>query len=454
MLKRAIGLYVGMIILLLIVTACGGGSTKNNQNAEQNGTAPTPVKSTDSPKNNVQTVPPDPIKLVMLQDGATISDEEFFDLIVTPVKTRYPHITVEIHRNTKGNPGLSDLIVGGEFPDFMFTTRHQIKYNKELNTALDLTNLIKKYNVDLNKFDPAAMETSMVFGGSKEQIYGIPFSLNFLALFYNVDLFDRFGVDYPTEGMTWDEVIVLARNFSRTVDGVEYKGVGAIPAAGGLATQLSLPLVNSTTLKAEVTTDGWKRVFEVVHAINDIPGNKGANLNNFLKDKILAMVPSYDARIAALELLYGTPEDFNWDITQFPSFPERPNTSLDSTGHFLMVSSLSKHKEEAFQVIDLLTSVENQKLITEHGRFTSLNDQTIKDMYGVNMKSLQGKNIKAVFQSVFAPQYQVTDYDLFVTPHINAAIKSVIDGELDINSALRQAEEASNKEIEAQKVMK
>src|SRR5690606_8011575 len=101
-------------------------------------------------------------------------------------------------------------------------------------------------------------------------------------------------------------------------------------------------------------------VFEVVHAINDIPGNKGANLNNFLKDKILAMVPSYDARIAALELLYGTPEDFNWDITQFPSFPERPNTSLDSTGHFLMVSSLSKHKEEAFQVIDLLTSVENQ----------------------------------------------------------------------------------------------
>lgn len=453
MLRKSWGIIAGLILILLIVTACGSGSgTKEGLNT--GGTTPPPADNTNTPPAQVVPTPPkpaDPIKLMMLQDGATISDEEFANLIAAPVKAKYPHITVEMHRNTGGNAGLQNLIASNEFPDFMFTTYPQIKAHRELDTPFELTAMIKKHNLDLAKFDPAAMETSLIYGGSSDQVYAIPFSLNFLALFYNVDLFDRFGVDYPTAGMTWDEFIILGRSLARTVDGIEYKGIAALPGVGDLSTQLTLPRVNSSTMKAEITTDDWKRVVEVIKTINDIPGNKNANLNMFLKDKIAAMVPSYDARIAALELLHGTPDEFNWDITQFPSFSDRPNTSLASSGHFLMVSSLSKYQEDAFQVIDLLTSTENQRLITEHGRFTSLSDQVIKDMYGINMKSLQGKNIKAVFESAFAPPYPPTEYDKFVTPHLNAAVKSVIEGEMDINSALRQAEEAANRDIEAEK---
>lgn len=454
MFKKSWGIVISLVLMLLLASACGN-SNGGTQGSDTGGGTTPPPQNTETPPTNEPPAPPkpaDPVKLVMLQDGATISDEEFANLIAAPVKAKYPHITVEMHRNSGGNAGLQNLIAGGEFPDFMFTTYPQIKAHRELNTPLDLTALVKKHNLDLNKFDPAAMETSRVYGGSNDQIYAIPFSLNFLALFYNVDLFDRFGVDYPTAGMTWDEFIILGRSLARTVDGIEYKGIAALPGVGDLSTQLSLPRVDGSTMKANITTDEWKRVVEVIKTINDLPGNKNANLNMFLKDKIAAMAPSYDARIAALELLHGTPEDFNWDITQFPSFPERPDTSLASSGHFLMISSLSKHQEEAFQVIDLLTTTENQKLITEHGRFTSLSDQTIKDMYGVNMKSLEGKNIKAVFQSAFAPPYPPTEYDKFVTPHLNAAVKSVIEGEMDINSALRQAEEAANRDIEAEKL--
>lgn len=438
MLKERWVMIVGLLLLLLSVSACGDEGSK-----ESGGETPAIGQNQSSSA--------EPIHLTMLQDGATISDEEFADLIVAPVQESFPHITVEMVRKSGGNDGLTNLLVSGEFPDFMFTTYPQIKFHRGLDTPYELTTFIDKYDVDLSKFDPAAMETSLIYGGSNDEVYAIPFSLNFLALFYNVDLFENFNVDLPTEGMTWEELIALGRQFTRTVDGVEYKGIGAVPGIGDLSTQLSLPRVDAATMEANITTDGWKRAFEVIKTINDIPGNTRVPLKEFLEDKTVAMVPSYDARIAALELLHGTSGEFNWDLTQFPSFSERPNTSLASSGHFLMVSSLTDYKEESFQIIDLLTSTENQKLITEHGRFTSLSDQTLKDMYGINMKSLEGKNVKAVFQSAFAPPYPPTDYDALVTPHLNQAINDVIDGVADINSALRQAEEASNRDIRAEK---
>lgn len=159
------------------------------------------------------------------------------------------------------------------------------------------------------------------------------------------------------------------------------------------------------------------------------------------------MAISYDARIAALEKLYGTPQNFNWDLTQFPSFKEKPNTTVASSGHFLLLSSLGKHKEEAFNVIELLSSTDIQKLITDYGRYTALADQSIKELYGRNMKSLQGKNTKAVFKSQFAPPVPPHKNADLVFPHINQALTRVINGEIDANTAIREAEEAANKEI-------
>lgn len=415
----------------MLLSACGGGPGSAPQKPGDGKAPPEKEKS--------------PITLRMLQDVATITDEEFANMIAAPVKAKFPHITVELVRNTKGNDGISNLIAGGEFPDLIFTTYPQIKVHREMGTAQDLTALIQSQQFDTNRFDPAALETSRIYGGGK--LYAIPFSLNFLALFYNQELFDRFGVSYPKDGITWDETIALARQFSRVLENVEYKGI-MIPGTGDLSTQLSLARVNADTKKAAIASDGWKRVFQLIKDVNDIPGNKGAVLNDFLVKQNLAMMPSYDARFAALEKLHGTAGDFKWDVTQFPSHRDYPNRSLASSGHFLLVSELGKHKEDAFEVIKLLTSDANQNLITEHGRFTSLRNEEIRNKYGVNMKSMQGKNIKAVFKSEFAPPYTPTEFDKFVTAPLNEAVKKMVDNGADMNTVIREAEEKINRTIE------
>lgn len=434
MFKKTTGSLVAATVLGLSLAACGG----------------TAEEGASSAPNNEATTPPkqaEPVKLVMLQDGATITDDEFKNLIAAPIHAKYPNITVEMRRNTAGDKGVQDLIAGGDFPDFIFTTYPRITLHRDLGTPNDLTELVKAHNMDLGKFDPAAMETSRVYGG-KDKLYAIPFSLNFFALFYNKDLFDTFGVTYPTDGMTWDDVYEVARKFSRVVDGVQYRGVH-LPGLLDLSTQLTLPYVNQMTGKANVETDGWKRLFAMVKKFNDIPGSKGGTVNNFLKDQTVAMSPGYDVRITSLEALNNTPQQFNWDLVQFPSYPDLPNVAGASSGHFLMISALSKHKEEAFQAIDLLTGAETQKLITNNGRFTSLNDQALKEMYGNNIKSLQGKNTKGVFKSKFAPPYTPSKNDPLVQPYLNTAMTKVINDETDINSALRDAGEAANRDIAA-----
>ncbi|GAA3406072.1 ABC transporter substrate-binding protein [Paenibacillus hodogayensis] len=431
--KRSI-LSVGLVALLL----AGCGET----GSDRGGGVP----------NDTDSKPKDPITLYMLQDVATISDEEFANFIAAPVKAKYPHITVELVRNTKSDAGLSEMITAGSFPDFMLMTMYQIKVHRDLGTAEDLTPYLQKAGIRLDRFDPSALQTSRVFGES-ENLYALPFSLNFLATFYNKDLFDRFGVPYPKAGMTWQDIITLGTRFARSENGVQYKALFT-SSMGEIATQLTLPRVDPVTNKSLFLTDGWKKVAEVIQGIHSIPGNKGATLDDFLKTQTLPLVASYDARFAALEKLHGTPEQFNWDVTQFPSFPERPNTSFQSTGHFLGISRLSKHKEEVLQVIQLLTDDSIQTKITENGRFTALSSEAIKNKYGANMKSMKGKNIEAVFKSAFAPPYQPTTYDGLTNVPLNNAAKSIMDGTLDINTALRQAEEASNRAIEAEIQMK
>lgn len=420
--------------LAMVVSACGGGGTGTGQSGGDNGAA-APEK------------PKEPITLRMLQDGATISDEEFANLIAAPVKQKFPHITVEMVRRGKGETSVESMLASGSFPDFLFAVYPRITEHRGLGTVQDMTELIQTQKLDLNRYDAAALETSRVYGDGK--IYAIPFSLNFLAFFYNRDLFDQFGVSYPKEGITWDQTITLARSFSRTVAGVSYKGV-MLPGITDLSTQLVLPRVDAATKKAAIGSDGWRKVFDVIKAANDIPGNQNPVHNDFLVNQTLAMLPSYDARFAALEKIYGTADDFKWDITQFPSFAGHPNRSLASSGHFLMMSSLTKHKEEVLEVIKLLTSDEVQNLITEHGRFTSLKSEAIRNRYGVNMKSMQGKNISVVFKSEFAPPFAPTPYDAFVNTQLNEAVKKLVAGAADVNTLIREAEEAANKNIEAE----
>ncbi|WP_374017918.1 extracellular solute-binding protein [Paenibacillus thiaminolyticus] len=56
-------------------------------------------------------------------------------------------------------------------------------------------------------------------------LYGMPIEGTQKALYYNKAIFDKFGVDYPRDGMTWDEIQDLAKQVTAERDGVKYRGL-------------------------------------------------------------------------------------------------------------------------------------------------------------------------------------------------------------------------------------
>jgi multiple sugar transport system substrate-binding protein len=87
------------------------------------------------------------------------------------------------------------------------------------NAIASLDDYIAADGVDLSKY--AGATDQITVDGS---LYELPFRNDFWVLFYNKDLFDAAGVDYPTNDMTFDEYDALAREMTDTTFGSQVYG--------------------------------------------------------------------------------------------------------------------------------------------------------------------------------------------------------------------------------------
>jgi multiple sugar transport system substrate-binding protein len=213
-----------------------------------------------------------------------------------------------------------------------------------------------------------------------------------------------------------------------------------------------LPFVDPKTNKAVVSTDGWKRAFEIMKAVDDIPGNttKAAPKDAFLKDRTLAMLAAAGARIGEIEEMYKAGGTMNWNIASYPSFAEAPGKGIGVDIHLLMASATGKHQKAALEVLNLLTSDQEQLDMNKGGRLSSLKDLKIRETFGSNLVSLKGVDLQSIFNYQAADIPTFSPYDGLVSKQLDAALKDVTSGKSDINTALRTAEDAANKAIAAE----
>ncbi|MGN1188108.1 MAG: ABC transporter substrate-binding protein, partial [Lachnospiraceae bacterium] len=87
------------------------------------------------------------------------------------------------------------------------------------NAIRPLDDYIKADGVDLTKY--SGVTDQVTVNGS---LYELPFRNDFWVLFYNKDIFDAAGVDYPTNDMTFEEYDALARKVTKTDFGNQVYG--------------------------------------------------------------------------------------------------------------------------------------------------------------------------------------------------------------------------------------
>jgi multiple sugar transport system substrate-binding protein len=381
-----------------------------------------------------------------MQFLANLSDEEFNTNIAKPVQQKYPYITMKLRRYVEKTDSISDWIASGDFPDMIYTGALNVNDFSDYNVLEDLNPYIKKNKMDMAQFVPSTID--MVRAYNKEgKMYALPLALSYWANYYNKDIFDKFGMPYPKNPMTWEEATELAKKLTRVEDGAQYKGIAT---AGYYRFTLSLltSAFDFNTNKAAYTTDAFKRAIQTYVNIYTIPGNEQEGKAKFLEGKT-AMRVDLDPMIATLGEANAKGVGVNWDMAPAPT-PSWMKGFSDSDNSILMISSLSKNKDDAFKVLEFLLSKEQQIAMTKSGRLTVLSDPALRQFYGQNLEYLKGKNVSAAFVNKLAPLPINPIYKTTMQKYLNVAVDNITKGTQDINTALREAENESNKDIASQ----
>ncbi|WP_179136092.1 ABC transporter substrate-binding protein [Paenibacillus sp. 32352] len=384
---------------------------------------------------------PDPVTLKLFPYNP-MSESDFNKLIAEPVKKKYPYITVEML--AKNATQFESTIAAKEDMDLILMWNGNINGNKQYGIFEDMTPYARKAGFDFGRFDPKAMETIKELS-DKGEIYGVPYQIQFYALYYNKDLFDKFGVPYPKDGMTWEDTVELARKMSRTQDGVQYSGFD-MDTLSRLTYPLSLVPVDGKTNKVLVNSDAYKKAFDLGKQLYSIPDNPGKlSTGRFTKEKTLAMVGT----VNMFDQLEKTP-DLNWDMVQFPSYKELPNTYGMYDLNVVMMTSTSKHKDDAMKVIEVFLSDEVQSLSSSMGKLSALSNPELRKAFGSGLPMLKGKNLQGIFKSspAYAPPFSI--YHSKGNEILKKTFLDYIGDKKDVNTALREAEEELTRYIQSQ----
>ncbi|MDB5085373.1 MAG: transporter substrate-binding protein [Bacilli bacterium] len=419
MLRKVVILTLSLVFSLVLFIGCSKQAS-NQQN--------------DSTSN-------EPISLLFYtaQNGNYANDDNFQAEIGNFIKQKFPNITIEhIHKQT--GTQYADLITQGKVPDIV------LEASANTNSAIiqnglnyDVSPLIQKYHFDLNRIDPALIDQIKKSGDGK--IYGLPFNGSNFVLFYNKDIFDKFGVPYPKNGMTWDDIYDLAKKLTVNDNGVQYYGFEAHPGLMMQYNQLSQSWLDKND-NAAVNSDVWRNLFENLKRFYNIPGNVYTSVDDFPKGQI-----AMDLHVSEKVVLWPQQNtQMSWDIASAPTFKDQPGVGLQPNEYSLYISSGSPHKDAAFQVISYLLSDDVQMQLSKRGFVTPLVNKTIQQAYGQDNTLLKGKNISAIYYDKYATPIQ-TDSFTYPSNVVGTAFTDMLKNNQDVNTALRQLEDSINKKV-------
>ncbi|MFE5323257.1 ABC transporter substrate-binding protein [Paenibacillus sp. NPDC056579] len=396
----------------------------------------------------------EPVELVFYSVSKD-SEENFNERFGNAIRKKFPSYTIKYIQRVPNSTDLQQLLTSGAQIDIQWDSIASFTSSVlDSGTAFDMMDLIKQHNVDLNRFESSMIDSLKKTSGGG--LYGLPLYNDRMALYYNKDLFDKFGVPYPKDGMTWDEIIELSNQVTREESGVIYTGLSPSLNQVFVSNQFSLPLVDSSTNKATINNDTWKKVIDTMLIRptqnniykKKIEQSKGKipDSNTFVKEKTLAM---YTASPLLPVVFAQDMASMNWDVVTFPTFKELPGVGAQAYPGVISVTKMSKNKDAAMEVIKFLTSDEYQLEASKNGIMTVLKDETIQKTLGQN-SAYKDKNFSAFFSKFPAmAEKTVSESKAGVLGKYTTNAMKVVNGEMDINTMLRTTEEEVNNALQS-----
>lgn len=267
--------------------------------------------------------------------------------------------------------GYQDVLIAeieaGTAPDVFWIPGTDVARFAELGLILNLNDLASA-DAEFSKDDfypgPMGFLTTPLEEG-QEVLWGLPRDVSAFAIYYNADLFDEAGLDYPAAGWTWDEFFAAAEGI--TALGEEIKGFGMnawwanwgywVNAAGSsffTEDYKGCGLNNEATVVGlEAASSLFENGWAVPWGEDTEPPFLAGNVGMFMNGR------------------WATPgtianADFNWNVASLPVGPDGEGTNWLFWGAYV-VNAKTEHPAEAWDLVTRLTSAEIQGQIASLG---------------------------------------------------------------------------------------
>ena len=376
--KKTVSLW--MVFVLVFTTLVGCAGNKTSPTVDNATTAPTEAqkKEEKAPSNDTK--------------GETVKEEiklswALWDYDATPYyaplieafETANPGITIEPVDlgSTDYQTMLSTQLSGGSSAIDLVSVKDIPGYAAMVNAGQlePLNSYINSAGIDTSAFNGTTEQIIM-----NEQLYALPFISTFWVIFYNKDLFDKAGVAYPTNDMTFEEYDALARQLTNDAFGTD-KVYGSHYHTWRSAVQLFGVLDGANSIVGG-NYEFLKPFYEMVLAqqkdgvCQDYAALKTSqtHYSGVFYNNSVAMMNMGTWFISTLiaKLAAGEADSHNWGIVKYPHAEGvEPGTTL-GTLTSIAVNSSSKNKEAAFKFVDFISGAEGAKIVASTGSFPAM----------------------------------------------------------------------------------
>lgn len=310
--------------------------------------------------------------------------------------------------------------------------------NKGVLEPLD--DYIAKDSVDLGAFKGI---TDQIVANGK--LYELPFRSDFWVLYYNKDVFDAAGMEYPSNDMTFDQYNELAR--SLTVDTPGQEVYGAHYHTWRSAVQLFGILDGKNTI-LDGTYDFLKPYYEMILSqqedgvCQDYATLKTSNLHysGAFSQGNVAMMNMGTWFISTLidKVKSGEYTDCaNWGIAKYPHAEGVEPGSTLATITALAIPTSAPHKEEAWKFVKFVCGEEGAKIVADTGSIPALMTDDIAEAISAIDGFPQDASCKEALQTAnLYLEMPVSDKSSEIETVLNEAHDNIMTGNSSIDEGI------------------
>jgi multiple sugar transport system substrate-binding protein len=311
-----------------------------------------------------------------------------------------PEYQAAINAFEKENPQIKvDVIdiAAKEYPDKMtvmlaagedvdaFAVKDFASYSNYIgrNSLTPLDSFVKKDKIDLKPYGGA-----LNYVKDKGKLMVFPYRSDIYLLYYNKDIFDKAGIPYPSNDMTWQQYREIAKKITRG-EGND-KTWGAYFHFWRSQAQIPLLLTTKTTLldgKYSFLKPMYKLILGMQNEDKSIMSyaeikTSSANYRGIFESGKVGMEYMGTWLIGSLMTdKKAGKHNVNWGIAKAPHWPGVTPGSTITGITTLAINAKSSKKEAAWKLISFLGGEKGAKIFAKFGVFPALRTSAVLDIY-------------------------------------------------------------------------